>query len=168
MKNTNYVVATSNAIFGYIDESTPCGRAKAKQVKADLEQLAIMQNDSNLTASTKQAIIVDYAKAIREYVEREEDCSDCTNDCECYEEEEEEPYEEEEEELTIEDLQGYRITVNGKGFYCDSYNETIDLMKKLYDLGFDDLEVLGYPAGEGEVHLTIIRDIYNGCSLEIE
>ena len=163
MKNTNYVVATSNAIFGYIDESTPCGRAKAKQVKADLEQLAIMQNDSNLTTSIKQAIIVDYAKAIREYVEREEDCSDCTNDCECYEEEE--PYEE--EEITLEDLKEYCIQVNGKEFYCDSYSETIDVMKKLYDLGFDDFEVLGYTTDEGEVYLTIIRDIRNEFSLEI-
>ena len=163
MTNKNQVTITSNCFYGYIDDSTPCGKAKAKQVKADLEQLAIMQNDSNLTANTKQAIIVDYAKAIREYVEREEDCSDCTNDCKRYEEEE--PYEE--EEITLEDLEDYCIQVNGKEFYRDSYSETIDVMKKLYDLGFDDFEVLGYTTDEREVYLTIIRDIRNEFSLEI-
>lgn len=157
MTNKNQVTITPNCFYGCIDDSTPCGKAKAEQVKADLEVFAILLQSPHFSTRTKETIYNYYVNKICEYVEREEPpCCDC--DCE----------EEEEEELTIEDLQGYRIIVNGKGFYCNSYNETIDLMKKLYDLGFDDLEVLGYPAGEGEVHLTIIRDIYNGCSLEIE
>jgi hypothetical protein len=151
MKNTNYVVTTSNAIFGYIDESTPCGRAKAKQVKADLEQLAIMQNDSNLTASTKQAIIVDYAKAIREYVEREEDCSDCTNDCECYEEEEEE------EEITINDIERYSIYFGkNKEIDCYDYAETIEKVELLLQLN-PELKVYGYDGQGGMYRLKIIR-----------
>ena len=81
MNNKNQVTITSNSFFGYIDTDTACGRAKAKQVKADMETLATMLQDNNLSTETKEAIYIDYAKSIREYVEREETCCDC--DCKC-------------------------------------------------------------------------------------
>ena len=150
MKNTNYVLATPNAIIGYIDESTPCGRAKAKQVKADLEQLAIMQNDSNLTASTKRAITMDYAKSIREYVEREETCCGCHNDCECN-------CEEYEEELTIEDMETYSIYFGeSEEIDCDSYAETVEKIGLLWELGYD-IVVYGYDSQGDHYELDIIE-----------
>lgn len=157
MKNTNYVVATPTAIFGYIDESTPCGRAKAKQVKADLEQLAIMQNDSNLTASTKRAITMDYAKSIREYVEREETCCGCHSDCECDCEEEEEYEEEEYEVPTIEDMECYSIYFGeSEEIDCDSYAETIEKIEALLTLGVEPA-VYGYDSQGEEYALDIIE-----------
>ena len=53
MTDKNQVIITPYAIIGYIDESTPCGRAKAKQVKADMETLATMLQDTNLSTATK-------------------------------------------------------------------------------------------------------------------
>lgn len=160
MKNTNYVVATPNSIIGYIDESTPCGKAKVKQVKADLEQLAIMQKDSNLTASTKRAITMDYAKSIREYVEREETCCDYTNGCECECDcEEEEEYEE--EELTIEDMERYSIYFGVKDqeeIDCDSYAETVEKIELLLQLDIEPI-VYGYDS-QGDSYAL---DIIVGC-----
>jgi hypothetical protein len=155
MKNTNYVVATPNSIIGYIDESTPCGRAKAKQVKADLEQLAIMQKDSNLTASTKKAIVTDYMKSIRDYVMKEETCC-CHSECECDCEEEEEEYEEE-EELTIEDMERYSIYFGEESneIDCDSYAETVEKIELLLQLGFEP-EAWGYDSQGDSYALDII------------
>jgi hypothetical protein len=154
MQNTNYVVATPNSIIGYIDESTPCGKAKARQVKADLEQLAIMQNDSNLTANTKRAITMDYAKSIREYVMKEETCC-CHNECECDYEEEEEEYEE--EELTIEDMECYSIYfVESEEIHCDSYAETIEKIEALLTLGIEPI-AYGYDSQGDKYALDIIE-----------
>ena len=157
MKNTNYVVATPNSIIGYIDESTPCGKAKVKQVKADLEQLAIMQKDSNLTASTKRAITVDYGNAIRKYVEKEETCC-CHSECECDCEEEEEEYEEEEYEVpTIEDMECYSIYFGeSEEIDCDSYAETVEKIEALLTLGFEPA-VYGYDSQGEEYALDIIE-----------
>ena len=102
MTNKNQVTITSNCFYGCIDDSTPCGKAKIEQVKADLETLATMLQDNNLTLEIKQAIYIDYTKAIREYVEREETCCNGTNDCDC---------KCEEEELSIEDMECYSITL---------------------------------------------------------
>ena len=157
MKNTNYVLATPNSIVGYIDESTPCGKAKAKQVKADLEQLAIMQNDSNLTASTKKAIVADYMKSIRDYVMKEETCC-CHSECECDCEEEE--YEEEEYEVpTIEDMENYSIYFGeSEEIDCDSYAETIEKIEALLTLGFGfEPAVYGYDSQGKEYALDIIE-----------
>lgn len=163
MQNKNYVLATPNAIIGYIDESTPCGRAKAKQVKADLEQLAIMQNDSNLTASTKKAITMDYAKSIREYVMKEETCC-CHSECECDCEEEE--YEEEEYEVpTIEDMDNFVISVNDTIIECDCYEDTINKVMLLEALGWG-YDVYAYDNEDNEYACEVI-DSGNGLSLEI-
>ena len=161
MKNTNYVLATPNSIVGYIDESTPCGKAKAKQVKADLEQLAIMQNDSHLTESTKRAITVDYGNAIRKYVEKEETCCCCChNNYEC----EEEEYEE--EELTIEDMDNFVISANGNVIECDSYKETIDKIALLEELGLP-YDVYAYDNEENEYPCQVVDNGYD-ISLEID
>jgi hypothetical protein len=155
MKNTNYVVATPNAIIGYIDESTPSGKAKARQVKVDLEHLAIMQNDSNLTASTKKAIVTDYMKSIRDYVMKEETCCGCPNECECDYEEEEEEYEE--EELTIEDMECYSIYfVESEEIHCDSYAETIEKIEALLTLGIEPI-AYGYDSQGDKYALDIIE-----------
>ena len=54
-----------------------------KQIKEDMKNLATILQDPNLSVKTKQAIYIDYAKSIREYVEKKETCCDCTNDCNC-------------------------------------------------------------------------------------
>lgn len=156
MKNTNYVVATPTAICGYIDDSTPCGKAKVEKVKADLEQLAIMQNDSHLTESTKRAIYIDYGNAIREYVEREETCCGCHNNYEC----------EEEEELTIEDMDNFTISTNGMPIECDCYEDTVNKIMLLEALGFE-YEVYAYDSEEEEYPCRVI-DNGNGLSLELD
>lgn len=163
MKNTNYVTATPNAICGYIDESTPCGRAKAKQVKADLEQLAIMQNDSNLTESTKRAITIDYGKTIREYVEKEENCCCCNNAYDC-DYEEEEPYEEELPD--IEDMNDFVISVNNTVIECDCYADTINKVMLLNTLGLW-YEVYAYDSEDTEYPCRIV-DNGNELVLEID
>jgi hypothetical protein len=157
MQNTNYVVATPNSTIGYIDESTPCGKAKARQVKADLEQLAIMQNDSNLTANTKKAIVTDYMKSIRDYVMKEETCC-CHSECECdCEEEEWEEEEYEEEELTIEDMECYSIYfVESEEIHCDSYAETIEKIEALLTLGIEPI-AYGYDSQGDKYALDIIE-----------
>ena len=161
MKNTNYVVATPNAILGYIDESTPCGKAKARQVKADLEQLAIMQNDSNLTASTKKAIVTDYMKSIRDYVMKEETCC-CHSECDC---EEEEEYEEEYEVATIEDMDNFVISTNGTVIECDCYEDTISKVVLLEALGLC-YDVYAYDNEDNEYACEVIEG-GEGIYLEI-
>ena len=165
MKNTNYVTVTPNSIRGYIDDSTPCGKAKVKKVKADLEQLAIMKKDSYLTESTKRAITVDYGNAIRKYVEKEETCCCCChNNYKC--EEEEEEYEE--EELTIEGMENYSIYfgVNDQEeIDCDSYAETVEKIELLLQLGIEP-EVWGYDS-EGDSHALDIIVGGEGVYLEL-
>ena len=156
--NTNYLIANSQAMFGYIDESTPCGKAKAKQVKADLEQLAIMLEDSHLTDQTKRAIKLDYINSMRKYIEREEECSDCTNE-EC-------DYYEEEELPDIEDMDNFVISVNGMTIECDCYEDTINKVMLLEALGFG-YDVYGYDSEEEEYPCRVI-DNGNGLSLEID
>lgn len=165
MKNTNYVVKTPNAIIGYIDESTPCGRAKAKQVKADMETLATMLQDTNLSRATKRAIRTDYAKSIREYVEREETCCGCTNNCDCECDCEEEEYEEEEEKLTIEDMDNFVIVTNSTAIECDSYEDTISKLMLLEALDFF-YEVYAYDYEENKYICEVI-DSGNDLSLKI-
>jgi hypothetical protein len=165
MQNTNYVVATPNSIIGYIDESTPCGRAKAKQVKADLEQLAIMQNDSNLTASTKKAIVTDYMQSIRDYVMKEETCC-CHSECECDCEEEEEEYEEEYEVATIEDMDNFVISTNSTFIECDCYEDTINKIMLLEALGWG-YDVYAYDNEDNEYPCRVV-DNGNDLSLEFD
>ena len=165
MTNKNYVTITPHAIIGYVNEDTPCGRAKAKQVKADLETLATMLQDTNLSTTTKKAIFTDYAKSIREYVEREETCCGCTNDCDCECEEEEEEYEEE-ENPTIEDMDNFTISANGTISECDCYEETINKILLLEELGLP-YDVYAYDNEENEYHCQVVGDGYN-ISLEID
>ena len=159
MTDKNQVIITPNSFFGYIDDSTACGRAKAKQVKADMETLATMLQDTNLSPATKKAIYTDYAKAIREYVERKETCCDCNCDCEREEEDEyEEEYEEEEyaEEPTIDDMERYSIYFGeSEEIDCDSYAETIEKVGLLLQLGIEP-EVYGYDNDSGAYRLDIL------------
>lgn len=164
MTDKNYVTITPHAIIGYINEDTPCGRAKAKQVKADMETLATMLQDTNLSTATKKAIYTDYAKSIREYVEREETCCGCHNDCEC-ECEEEEEYEEEEEEPTIEDMDNFVISTNGTVIECDCYSDTIDKIMLLEALGWE-YDVYAHDSEDNEYTCEVI-DSGNDLSLEI-
>lgn len=169
MTNKNQVIITPNCFYGYIDDNTPCGKAKANQVKADLETLAIMLQDDNLSPETKKAIYIDYAEAIREYVEREETCCDCTNDCDCKCDcEEEEPYEEEEEEeLIIDDMERYAIYFGkDKVIDCDDYIETIKRVEVLLQLNNPELRVYGYD-GQGEMYRLNIIDRNGEISLEM-
>lgn len=166
MTDKNQVTITPNAIIGYVDESTPCGRAKAKQVKADLETLATMLQDTNLSMATKKAILMDYGKAIREYVEREETCCGCNCDCE----EEDEPYEEEEEELDIEELdvenmKGYSVYYANREIKCDDYFETIEIVETLMRFNLTP-EVYGYDNRDTDYALDIIKED-RGIHLEI-
>lgn len=157
MTNKNNVTVTANAFYGYIDDSTPCGKAKVKQVKADMETLAVMLNDNNLTVQTKKAIYLDYAKAIRDYVEQEETCDNCTNDCtECdyydEEEEDEEDYEEEEPYeavVIIEDMDNFVISADGKHIECDTYEDTVKKIRLLEALGFG-YDVYAYDSEDNE------------------
>ena len=167
MTNKNQVTITPNCFYGYINEDTACGRAKAKQVKADMETLATMLQDTHLSTATKKAIYTDYARAIREYVEREETCCDCHNDCDCEcEEEEEYEEEEEEEEITMEDIITYAIYVgNNEEIYCDNYEETIEKIGLLQQLGIE-FEVYG-DSVEGESYLLDIINTSEGIILEI-
>ena len=149
MTNKNYVTITPNCFYGYIDDSTPCGKAKVEQVKAYMEILAMILQDTNLSPATKKAIYADYANKIREYVEKEDTCCSCTDDCDC---EEEEPYEEEEyEEPTMEEMTNFAISTNSTIIECDSYADTVDKIILLEELGFDydvyayDSEVNEYP-----------------------
>lgn len=165
MTDKNQVTITPNAIIGYVDESTPCGRAKAKQVKADLETLATMLQDTNLSIATKKAIAMDYGKAIREYVEREETCCGCNCDCDC-EEEEDEPYEEEEEEeITIDDMERYRICYSNKRIDTESYIEATELVETLMRFNLAP-EVYGYD-DEGTAYALDIIEKDGGVHLEI-
>lgn len=173
MTNKNQVTVTPNCFYGYINEDTACGRAKAKQVKADMETLATILQDTNLSTTTKKAIYTDYAKSIREYVEREETCCGCHNDCECEcdcdceEEYEEEEYEEEEcEEVTIEDIVTYAIYVGGsEEIYCDSYADTIEKIELLQQLGLE-FSVYG-DSDTGESYALDIIDTGKGIDLEL-
>ena len=164
MTDKNQVTITPNCFYGYINEDTACGRAKAKQVKADMETLATMLQDTHLSTATKKAIYTDYAKSIREYVEREETCCGCTNDCDC-ECEEEEEYEE--EEPTLEDIIEYAIYFgkNNDEIYCDNYEETIEKIGLLQQLGIE-FEVYG-DSVEGESYLLEIINTSEGIILEI-
>ena len=165
MTNKNQVTVTPNCFYGYINEDTACGRAKAKQVKADMETLATILQDTNLSTATKKAIYTDYAQSIREYVEREETCCGCHNDCDCEEEEEEEYEEEYEEELTIEDMNCYSIHFGeSEAIDCDSYAETVEKVGLLLQLGLEP-EVYGYDEQGSMYALTIVR--HNGISLEL-
>lgn len=149
MTDKNYVTITPHAIIGYVNEDTPCGRAKAKQVKADLETLATMLQDTNLSLATKKAIYTDYAKSIREYVEREETCCGCTNECDCEEEEYEEP--------TIEDMESYSIYFGeNEEIDCDSYSETVEKVGLLFELGYA-ISVFGYDSQGKSYELDIIE-----------
>lgn len=171
MTDKNQVTITPNCFYGYINEDTACGRAKAKQVKADMETLATMLQDTHLSTATKKAIYTDYAKSIREYVEREETCCGCTNECDCEEEYEEEEYEEEEEEEeeeepTIEDIIEYAIYFGkNEEIYCDNYEETIEKIGLLQQLGIE-FEVYG-DSVEGESYLLEIINTSEGIILEI-
>lgn len=154
--NTNYLIANSQAMFGYIDESTPCGKAKAKQVKADLEQLAIMLEDSHLTDQTKRAIKLDYINSMREYIEREEECSNCTNEeCDYYEE----------ELPDIEDMDNFVISVNDTIIECDCYEDTITKIMLLEALGLG-YEVYGYDSEDNEYPCRLADN--DGLVLEID
>ena len=157
--NTNYLIANSQAICGYIDESTPCGRAKAKQVKADLEQLAIMLEDSNLTDQTKRAVKLDYIKAMSEYIEREEECSDCTNE-EC-------DYYEEEEIVDVKDMAVYYIRVNDTTYEYEltDYQDVINTIRALEQLEID-YDIYAYDSENNEYECETIRERGN-YSLEI-
>ena len=171
MTDKNQVIITPHAIIGYIDQSTPCGRAKAKQVNADMETLATMLQDTHLSTATKKAIYTDYAKAIREYVERKETCCGCTNecDCECECEEEEEEYEEEEEEYeepTIEDMENFTISVNGNVIECDSYEDTINKVILLEQTGFG-YDVYAYDNEDNEYPCRVVDNGYD-ISLELD
>ena len=163
MKNTNYVTVTPNSIRGYIDDSTPCGKAKVKKVKADLEQLAIMKKDNYLTESTKRAITVDYMQSIRDYVEKEVPCCGCHSECECDCEEEE--YEEEYEVATIEDMDNFVISTNGTVIECDCYEDTINKVMLLEALGLC-YDVYAYDNEDNEYACEVI-DSGNDLSLEI-
>lgn len=167
MTNKNQVTITPNCFYGYVNEDTPCGRAKAKQVKADMETLATMLQDTNLSTATKKAIYTDYAKAIREYVEREETCCGCTNECDCECECEEEEYEEEEyEEPTIEDMESYSIYFGeNEEIDCDSYSETVEKVGLLFELGYA-ISVFGYDS-QGESYELDIIDTGEEIILEI-
>lgn len=159
MTNKNQVTFTPNAFYGYIDDSTPCGRAKANQVKADMETLTTMLNDTNLSTATKKAIYTDYTRAIKEYVEREETCDDCTNEeCDYYEEEEEEEeeWEDEEEELTIEDMENFIIVTNGTIVECDTYEDTTYKITLLEVLGFG-YYVYAYDSENNEYPCRVIK-----------
>lgn len=169
MTDKNYVTITPHAIIGYVNEDTPCGRAKAKQVKADMETLATMLQDTHLSTATKKAIYTDYAKSIREYVEREETCCGCTNECDCEEEEyeeyeEEEEYEEyeeeEEEELPLEDMNNFVISVNGNVIECDNYEDTINKVILLEQTGFG-YDVYAYDNEENEYPCRIVDNGYD-------
>ena len=167
MTNKNQVTVTPNCFYGYINEDTACGKAKAKQVRADMETLATMLQDNNLSTATKKAIYTDYTQSIREYVEREETCCGCHNDCDCdcEEEYEEEEYEEE-EEVTIEDIVTYAIYVGGsEEIYCDNYAETIEKIGLLLQLGLE-FTVYGDSA-EGESYALEIIKTGEGIYLEI-
>ena len=153
MTDRNQVTITSNCFYGYIDDSTPCGKAKAKQVKDDMETLATMLQDNNLSPETKKAIYIDYAEAIREYVEREETCCDCTNDCDY---EEEEPYEEE-EEPTMEEMTNFSISTNGTVIECDSYTDTIDKIMLLEELKLG-YNVYAYDSEDNEYHCRVTKE----------
>ena len=153
MTDKNQVTITPNAIIGYVDDSTPCGRAKAKQVKADLETLATMLQDTNLSMATKKAITMDYGKAIREYVEREETCCGCN--CNCDYEEEDEPYEEEEEEITIDDMERYSIYYSNERIDTESYIEATEIVETLMRFNLTP-EVWGYDNNGKDYALTII------------
>ena len=164
MTDKNQVIITPHTIIGYINESTPCGRAKAKQVKADMENLATMLQDTNLSTATKKAIYTDYTKAIREYVERKETCCDCPNNCDC--EEEDEPYEEEEyEEPIIEDMDNFAISTNSTVIECDCYAETINKIMLLEELGLP-YDVYAYDNDGNEYPCDVIHSGYD-ISLEI-
>lgn len=175
MTNKDYVTITPNCFCGYINEDTPCGRAKAKQVKADMETLATMLQDTNLSLATKKAIYTDYAKAIREYVERKETCCGCSNncdcECECEEEEEEEyEYEEEEEEYeepTIEDMENFAISIqNNTISECDCYEETINKIMLLEELGLP-YDVYAYDNEDNEYPCRVVDNGYD-ISLELD
>ena len=165
MTNKNQVTITPHAIIGYVNEDTPCGRAKAKQVKADLETLATMLQDTNLSTATKKAIYTDYAKSIREYVEREETCCGCPNNCDCKCEcKEEEEY----EEPTIEDMENFVISVNGDTIIeCDCYEDTIGKMILLEELGVN-YDVYGYDNEDNEYPCRIVEGGEEGIYLEID
>lgn len=164
MTDKNQVIITPHAIIGYIDQSAPCGRAKAKQVNADMETLATMLQDTNLSTATKKAIYTDYAKSIREYVEREETCCGCSNNCDCECECEEEEY----EEPTIEDMENFVISVNGDTIIeCDCYEDTIGKMILLEELGVN-YDVYGYDNEDNEYPCRIIEGGEGGIYLEID
>lgn len=167
MTNKNYVTITPNCFYGYINDSTPSGKAKVEQVKAYMEILAMMLQDTNLSPATKKAIYADYANKIREYVEREDTCCSCTDDCDCECECEEEEYEyEEEEELTIEDMERYSISFGKREeIGCDSYSETVDKVGALLELGYYP-NVFGYD-NEGKSHSLNIFEGGEGIYLEI-
>lgn len=160
MTDKNQVTITPNAIIGYVDESTPCGRAKAKQVKADLETLATMLQDTNLSTATKKAIAMDYGKAIREYVERKETCCGCECD---YEEEEDEPYEE--EELDVENMKGYSVYYATEKIDCEDYFETIEVVETLMRFNLTP-DVYGYDDKGTDYALDIIEED-GGVHLEL-
>lgn len=162
MTDKNQVIITPHAIIGYVNEDTACGRAKAKQVKADMETLATMLQDTNLSTATKKAIYTDYAKAIREYVERKETCCGCHSNCDCECEYEEEEY----EEPTIEDMDNFVISVNGNVIECDSYQDTINKVILLEQTGFG-YDVYAYDNEENEYPCRVVDNGYD-ISLEID
>ena len=186
----NYVTLKSKGIGGYIDDSTPCGKALVERLKADLNALAKLQQDPNLTIATKRAIETDYYTAIKRYVEQEEECPHCpcsstpcdhryykglTNElphkeepceeedwCDCDWEEEEEY----EEEPTVEDMKSYDIYFGeNEEINCDSYAETVEKVGLLLQLNIDP-QVYGYD-GQGGMYRLDILDEYDGISLEI-
>lgn len=175
MKNKNQVTVTANAFYGYIDDTTAYGKTIATQVQEDLKQLATMLNDIKLGIKAKREIYLDYANAIKAYVEKKETCIDCDCDCtECdnYDEEEED------EDEVIEEVDLYSPRVEKMDYYeleldenhkykFTSYDNVIRILKFLnlnncdcavwgvYDNGQYPLEIF---ENDGEISLEKVDD----------
>lgn len=159
MENKNQVTVTANAFYGYIDDTTAYGKTIATQVQKDLKQLATMLNDSKLNDKIKREIYLDYANAIKEYIEKKKTWIDCCNcDCECeeddyeyedydenedYDEDEDEDDEEEEDcPPNVEDMDYYQIEIDEKEYKFTSYNNVTRVLK-LLNLNNCDCEIWG-------------------------
>lgn len=151
MENKNQVKVTANALYGYIDDTTAYGKAMAEQVQEDLKQLNIMLNDSKLGTKAKKEIYLDYANAIKEYVEKKKTCIDCCNcDCECEEDDYEyEDYDEDEDDEeedcppNVEDMDYYEIEIDENHKYTfKNYDNVIRILKFL-NLNNCDCEIWG-------------------------
>ena len=170
MKNKNQVTVTANAIYGYIDDTTAYGKTIATQVQEDLKQLATMLNDIKLKYKIKREIYLDYANAIKEYVEKKKTWIDCCNcDCEC--EEDDYEYEDDEEDdcpPNVEDMDYYEIELDKNHKYeFTSYDKVIKILQWL-DLNNCNCAVRGRYINtwyefeiledNGEIILEVIED----------